>query len=571
MEYIRKSISVLLLMAICCAANAQQVSIPAYTGYATPMEENNEDGESKLFTLSNGLQNWADTKQRIQFFFRVRTAGKLNLSLLVKNDVAGNKIKTSLSEIPLSNTEGSLFPPANIPQSKDFKLIRIGSVEIKDTGNYKFTIAASSKIGKTIADIKSLELSGPATKDIHFNPKPRRNSASVHLFYPSSDTMKATSFYSEITVPKDADPLYSYYMACGFARGYFGIQVNGPTERRVIFSVWDAGTEATDRDKVPDSNRVQLVAKGEEVFADAFGNEGTGGHSHWVYDWKAGETYKFLVTAVVDSAANTTVYAGYFFIPETQKWKLIACFKAPKDGQRLHKLYSFVENFEGNNGQLYRKAFFGNQWIRRETGEWKELTNSTFSYDATGRAGDRLDYGGGADSNRFYLWNGGFKMTNTHFGEAFNRQTMGVKPVVDLYKNEDSAIEFARERLRIIEAINNGKIDTTGSIDGVYYKILQEGTGPLVKVTDTLVVRYKGTLLNGAVFDETKEKPATFPLKRLIRGWQAAMPFCRQGGKIRLILPSSMAYSIRNLGTNIPPNSILIFDVEVLEIKPLSH
>jgi len=80
------------------------------------------------------------------------------------------------------------------------------------------------------------------------------------------------------------------------------------------------------------------------------------------------------------------------------------------------------------------------------------------------------------------------------------------------------------------------------------------------------VVRYKGQLLNGFVFDETKEKPATFPLKRLIKGWQTGLPFCREGGKIRLIIPSNLAYSIRNLNV-IPPNSILVFDIEVVEIK----
>ena len=554
----RKGLTILLLTIASCMANAQQVSIPAYTAYAKPMEQNNEDGESKLFTLANGLQNWTDTKQQIQFFFRIRTAGKLDLSLLAKNNIAGNKLSASIA--------GKTFVVV-IPASKDLKLLKIGSIMIRDTGSYSLTLTSSAKKGKTIADIKSLELNGPATQNIHINPKPRRNAASVHLFYPLTDTMKATSFYSEITVPKDADPLYSYYMACGFARGYFGIQVNSPTERRVIFSVWDAGAEAIDRDKVADENKVQLMARGENVFAEGFGNEGTGGHSHWVYDWKAGGTYKFLVTAAVDSAANTTTYAGYFFIPETQKWKLIACFKAPKDGQNLRRLYSFVENFEGNNGQVYRKAFFGNQWIRRLNGDWKELTNCTFSYDATGRAGDRIDYGGGADSSRFYLWNGGFGTANTNFGEVFTRQAVGEKPVIDLYKNADSAIEAGKESLTLVEAINTGKIDTTGSVGGVYYKILQEGNGEQVKLTDTLVVRYKGTLLNGAIFDQTKEKPATFPLKRLIRGWQAAMPFCRQGGKIRMFIPSSMGYSIRNLAT-IPPNSILVFDVEVLEIKP---
>jgi hypothetical protein len=148
-------------------------------------------------------------------------------------------------------------------------------------------------------------------------------------------------------------------MACGFARGYFGMQVNSEQERRVIFSVWDAGNEAVDRNKVADSNRVKLRGKGEGVEASDFGNEGTGGHSHWVYPWKAGKTYSFYVTALPDSASQTTSYAGYFFVPELQKWKLIASFSAPRDGKYLRGLYSFVENFSVN-GQLYRKAIFGN-------------------------------------------------------------------------------------------------------------------------------------------------------------------------------------------------------------------
>jgi hypothetical protein len=384
--------------------------------------------------------------------------------------------------------------------------------------------------------------------------------------YPLDDTMKVVSFYNEVTIPKDADQLHSYFMACGFARGYFGIQVNSSTERRVIFSVWDAGNEATDRNKVSDDNKVQLMAKGENVFADGFGNEGTGGHSHFIYNWKAGETYKFLVTASTDSTTVTTSYAGYFFIPEEQKWKLIACFKAPKDGKPLRKLYSFVENFWGNNGQLYRKAYFGNQWIRRENGEWKEVTESMFSYDATGKAGDRIDYGGGIEDNKFYLWNGGFKQSKTGYGDLYNRAPLNQKPVIDFYKNADSAAEATKEMATILTAIQAKTIDTTGSAGGVFYKMLREGEGPTINLNDTLVVNYKGQLLNGFVFDQTTDKPATFPLKRLIKGWQLGLPFCRQGGKIRLIIPSSLAYSIRNLG-EIPPNSPLVFDVEVLEIK----
>lgn len=560
MQKILNGLSIVLLIAIAGKATAQQnISIPASTAYAIPAEESDADGESKMFSKANGLQDWTDAKQQVQFYFKVRTPGKLELSLYAKNDVAGNKLAAAIA--------GKTFTII-IPLSKEFKLLKIGSVDIRDTGFYSLTLSSLVKKGKTVAAIRSLELSGDAAKNVHFNPGPRRNAASVHLFYNVPDTMKAGSFYNEITIPKDADVLHSYYMACGFARGYFGIQVNSATERRVIFSVWDAGNEATDRDKVASENKVQLVAKGEDVFADGFGNEGTGGHSHWVYNWKAEESYKFLVTAAIDSAANTTTYAGYFFVPELAKWKLIACFKAPKDGKPLRKLYSFVENFEGNNGQLYRKAFFGNQWIRRENGDWKELKESTFSYDATGKAGDRIDYGGGADSSRFYLWNGGYRSSNTRFGNAFTRRASALRPVIDMYKNADSAVEVVKEKQEMLDAIRTGKMDTTGSADGVYYQILKEGTGDRVSITDTLVVNYKGSLLDGSIFDETKEKPATFPLKRLIKGWQIGLPFCRQGGKIRLLIPSFLAYSIRNLGI-IPPNSVLIFDVEVLEIKKL--
>ena len=541
-----------------CSYGQKAVSIPAYTAYAIPAEESNDAGESNLFKEKAGIQNWTDTKQQIQFYFNIRSTGKLNLSLLLKNDVAGNKLTVSFA--------GKMFN-CIVPQSKKFKQVTVGTVEIKEAGFYALILSAPLKKGKTIAAIKSLELSGAATKDMHFNAKLRKNAASVHLMYPMDDSMKVVSFYNEITVPKDTDVLHSYYMACGFARGYFGIQVNSPAERRVIFSVWDAGNEAVDRNKVSDDNKVQLMAKGEDVFADGFGNEGTGGHSHWVYNWKAGQTYKFLVTAATDSASNTTSYAGYFFIPEKQQWKLIACFKAPKDGKPLRKLYSFVENFDGSNGQLFRKANFGNQWIRRENGDWKEITESKFSYDVTGKSGDRIDYGGGTEDSTFYLWNGGFKKTTTKFGDMYNRTANNSKPVIDFYKNADSLIEAVKEREQILNAIASGKIDTTGSSNGVFYKILKEGDGPAVTVNDTLVINYKGQLLNGFVFDQTKNNPATFPLKRLIKGWQIGLPFCKQGGKIRIIIPSALAYSIRNIAV-IPPNNVLIFDIEVLAIKP---
>jgi FKBP-type peptidyl-prolyl cis-trans isomerase len=455
-----------------------------------------------------------------------------------------------------------------IPAAAKFKMLDAGSVTVKDSGFYSITIAVTKKARNSIADIRSIQLSGTAAAGIHYNPKPRRNAASVHLRYPIGDSIKTIAFYNEITIPAGFDHLHSYYMACGFARGYFGIQVNSESERRVIFSVWDAGKEAVDRNKVADSNKVMLLAKGDEVLADGFGNEGTGGHSHWVYPWKTGQTYKMMVTALTDSASQTTIYTGYFFLPELQKWKLIASFRAPKDGQNLRNLYSFNENFWGVNGQLQRKALFGNQWIQKENGQWVELTKSTFSYDATGKAGDRIDYGAGVTDGKFYLWNGGFQQANAKFGDELNRPATNQRPAIDWTKNADSAKQAERDKQMIFDAVNNKQIDTTGSKDGVYYQIVKEGTGNSFTANDTVTVFYKGTLLkDGSIFDQTKEKPAIFPLKRLIRGWQIGVPMCKVGGKIRIFVPSGLGYTIRSRSKAIPPNSVLVFDIDIVGVK----
>ncbi|MEI6265337.1 MAG: DUF3472 domain-containing protein [Sphingobacteriia bacterium] len=534
---------------------SQTFLIPGNTGYAVPVEAYRDN----LFSSENGLQNWTNTKQKLNYFFHISNPGILNIKINAKNAFSGSIVNLSII--------GKDFKIA-IPKSNTYKLLNAGSVSIKDTGFYQITISGTKQTTNSIADIQSIELLGTAAKGIHANQKSRRNAASVHLKYPLEDSIKATIFYNEITVPIGADIVHSYYMACGFSRGYFGIQVNSESERRIIFSVWDSGKEAIDRNKVADSNKVQLLAKGDNVFADGFGNEGTGGHSHLVYNWKAGEKYQLMVTALPDSASASTIYTGYFFMPELQKWKLIASFKAPQDGEPLRKLYSFNENFVGVNGQLERKAFFGNQWIQQENGRWIELTKANFSYDATGRARDRIDYGGGVENGQFYLRNGGFKELNVQFGDLFERAATKQRPVIDWFKNADSLAQSVKDNELIQAYIQKTNWKPTGSKEGVYYEILKEGTGANVKVTDTVTVHYKGSLLSdGSVFDQTKEKPATFPLSRLIRGWQIGVPMCKVGGTVRIVIPSAMAYTIRSRSKLIPPNSVLVFDIDVLDIK----
>jgi FKBP-type peptidyl-prolyl cis-trans isomerase len=122
---------------------------------------------------------------------------------------------------------------------------------------------------------------------------------------------------------------------------------------------------------------------------------------------------------------------------------------------------------------------------------------------------------------------------------------------------------------QIKASVAAGIIDTTGSVGGVYYQIVKEGSGDYVNATDTVTVFYKGTLLqDGSIFDQTKDKPARFPLQRLIKGWQIGVPKCRIGGTIKIIIPAGIAYGMRTRSKAIPPNSVLVFEIEVVKAEP---
>jgi hypothetical protein len=306
----------------------------------------------------------------------------------------------------------------------DLVKVDFGSFDVPTAGYQRFTLESLNAPGQAAGNLETLVLDGLAAVDAHFNLKERRNAASVHLVYPVAGATNVDAFYCEVTGVET--PLWTYFEACGWHRGYLGMQVNSPTERRIICSVWDSGNESADRKKVGAQDRVTLVAKGDDVFAGDFGNEGTGGHSHLVCNWKTGEKQRFIVTAKPTDATHT-IYAGYWFEPEQKKWMLISSWKAPKDGGYLHGLYSFSENFGGSNGHLRRKALYGNQWFHTSDGQWHEQTTATFSHDPTGKA-DRLDRFMGVEDGEFFLSNGGFIHGFTQYGALFTRPATGRPP-----------------------------------------------------------------------------------------------------------------------------------------------
>jgi hypothetical protein len=399
------------LLWLAAATVHAELRVPACTAYLDP------DVNGARVSPRSGVTGWNDPGLRVLWFGELKATGNLEASLEVRlPEKTTSKLRLTVAgqsrEVVLSGAATNV-------------VVRLGSFDIRESGYQKFILESLNPAGQNAGDLETLVLNGPAAQEAHFNLKPRRNAASVHLLYPvSKDDTPVEAFYCEVTGVED--PLWTFYMACGWHRGYFGMQVNSPTERRIIFSVWDSGKEAVDRSKVADENRVRLVAKGKDVYADDFGNEGTGGHSHLKYLWKTGQKQRFIVTAKPTDATHTT-YSGFYFHPDKKQWILISSWNAPKEGGWLRGLHSFSENFGGANGHLVRKALYGNQWMRTNHGQWLELTTASFSHDPTGRA-DRLDRFMGLENGQFFLSHGGFIPGFTRFGEKFTRPAQGQTP-----------------------------------------------------------------------------------------------------------------------------------------------
>ncbi len=114
--------------------------------------------------------------------------------------------------------------------------------------------------------------------------------------------------------------------------------------------------------------------------------------------------------------------------PGDRTWRLVAAFRAPKDGSPLRDLYSFSENFVGANGQLWRESAFRNG---SADGSWQPLTKATFTTDGHGKT-DRWDYDAFVKDGRFYLRHGGFVSGTAKYGDALSLGSDPARPTIEL-------------------------------------------------------------------------------------------------------------------------------------------
>lgn len=150
-----------------------------------------------------------------------------------------------------------------------------------------------------------------------------------------------------------------------------------------------------------------------------------------------------------------------------------------------------------------------------------------------------------------------------HILTLFNQQLMAKQNEqmkVAKEKNKAEGKAFLEENKK-----NEGVVELP---NGLQYKVISSGSGPSPKVTDTVKVHYKGTLIDGREFDSSYKRgePAVFPLNKVIKGWTEGLQLMKVGDKWTLYIPSELGYGESGAGEMIGPNSTLIFEVELLGI-----
>jgi FKBP-type peptidyl-prolyl cis-trans isomerase FkpA len=125
----------------------------------------------------------------------------------------------------------------------------------------------------------------------------------------------------------------------------------------------------------------------------------------------------------------------------------------------------------------------------------------------------------------------------------------------------------AKEDEEIIQKyISDNKLSATATGSGLYYVISKQGTGANPSLGSSVTVAYSGYFTDGSTFDQSTSAGITFDLASVIKGWQEGIPYFKKGGKGILIIPSALAYGTAG-SSGIPPNTVIIFTIDLLDVK----
>ena len=192
---------------------------------------------------------------------------------------------------------------------------------------------------------------------------------------------------------------------------------------------------------------------------------------------------------------------------------------------------------------------------------------------------DSVSYALGKDVGSS-LTSSGVKINSTSFLQGVNDAINGAQELIG--EEEGMRIikaAFAKAAEEKVNALKQGETAFFDSIknksgiqhlpEGLYYEVIEEGSGPKATSGEEVTVHYKGTLADGKVFDSSYERgqPLDIDLGNVIKGWQLGIPLMNSGAKYRFYIPSALGYGERGAGRDIPPYSALIFDIELIGVK----
>ncbi len=245
---------------------------------------------------------------------------------------------------------------------------------------------------------------------------------SVHLGYPMQ---AGTVFYNEVSIEQSAPG--TYFMVCGWDKGYFGMQELANGKKLLIFSVWDSNQN--NPQAVPAEKRTKMLFKDDKTRIGRFGGEGSGGQSFYDYDWKLNTNYRFMVTSRVDG--DRTEYTGYFFVPEDKAWKKLVTFSTITGGKAMRGFYSFVEDFKRDRVSTtkLRQARFGHGWVKQSENGWQPIQVARFTADSN----PVENISAGMDKDYFFLATGG----NSSIKEFKLKEQMKLATVAPMAPPED--------------------------------------------------------------------------------------------------------------------------------------
>ena len=137
--------------------------------------------------------------------------------------------------------------------------------------------------------------------------------------------------------------------------------------------------------------------------------------------------------------------------------------------------------------------------------------------------------------------------------------------LIEVFEDAEACFKVKNEK-EIKKYITDNELDAQKTESGLYYMIEEEGTGAQPTASSNVTVAYKGYFINGSGFDQSKEDGISFSLSKVIKGWTEGIPYFKEGGKGKLLIPSHLAYGPEYYN-GIPGGSVLIFDVELIKVN----